>query len=120
MLKRLHAGDVAWAPDLFHADDPTLAQGGQRPWLVISNDKLPGQSQGQQYVCLALTSNLAPTGSMLRLEQDDWERGAPKRASQVDCETLQLVKHHWMSDYIGRVKHGRVREARKLVAEWIR
>lgn len=118
-MKRLHAGDVAWAPDLFHDDDPALEQGGTRPWLVISNDQFPGHAEGHQYVCLALTSNLAPGSAMIRLERDDWENGGPPRASQIDCETIQLVKHHWMTDYIGRVKHAKVRKARKLVAGWL-
>lgn len=119
MLKRLHPGDVAWAPDLFHDDDPTLAQGGQRPWLVVSNDAFPGQQEGVQYLCCAITSNLAKHPSMLPLDPADWETGGGGKARQVDAETLQLVKHHWMTRYPGRVKHGKVRDARKLVATWI-
>lgn len=36
-MKRLHAGDVAWAPDLFHDDDPALAKGGT-PVVTIDAD----------------------------------------------------------------------------------
>lgn len=118
MLKRLVPGDVVWAPDLFHDDDPTLAKGGSRPWLVISNEKYPGQAKGIQYVCLALTSNLAPHDSMIPLVAKDWEVGGGK-PSQIDCETIQTIKHHWCARYLGRVKSAKLREARKKVVGWI-
>lgn len=120
MLRRLVPGDVAWAPDLFHDDDPTLAKGGSRPWLVISNDNYPGQRDGVQYVCLALTSNLAKHDSMIPLEPADWETGGGGKPRQIDAETVQVVKHHWCASYLGRVKSSKVREARKRVAAWMR
>lgn len=119
MLKRLVPGDVAWAPDMFHDDDPTLAKGGSRPWLVISNDRYPGQKDGAQYICLALTSNLAKHDSMIFLEPTDWETGGAGKPCQIDIETVQVVKHRWFSNYLGRVKHTKVREARKIVAQWL-
>lgn len=119
MLKRLVPGDVVWAPDLFHDDDPTLAKGGARPWLVISNDSYPGQKAGIQYVCCALTSNLAKHDSMLPLEPLDWENGGGGKARQIDAETVQVVKHHWASGYLGRVKHGKLRDVRKMIVGWI-
>lgn len=119
MLKRLVPGDVAWAPDLFHDDDPVLAKGGARPWLVISNDMYPGQKVGVQYICLALTSNLAKHTSMILLEPTDWETGGGGKSRQIDVETIQVVKHHWCSTYLGRVKHAKVRDARKIVAQWL-
>ncbi len=119
MLRRLMPGDVAWAPDLFHDDDPALAKGGSRPWLVISNDTYPGQKDGLQYVCCALTSNLAKHESMIFLEMTDWESGVRGKASQIDTETVQVIKHHWFTTYLGRVKHAKVREARKRFAAWI-
>ena len=119
MLKRLVPGDVAWAPDLFHDDDPTLAKGGSRPWLVASNDSYPGQKEGAQYVCLALTSNLAQHDSMIPLDPTDWEAGGGGKPRQIDAETVQVVKHHWCASYLGRVKSAKVREARKRVVGWI-
>lgn len=119
MLKRLVPGDVAWAPDLFHDDDPTLVKGGARPWLVISNDSYPGQKAGVQYLCCALTSNLAEHDSMILLEPVDWEASGGGKTRKIDTETVQVVKHHWCSNYLGRVKHAKVREARKLIARWI-
>lgn len=120
MLKhRLKPGDVAWAPDLFHDDAPTLAQGAQRPWMVISNDAFPGQVEKRQYLCCALTSNLSPHPSMLALGPADWEIASRGKPSQIDTETVQVVKHHWVSDYLGRVRHAKVREARKAVAAWL-
>jgi mRNA-degrading endonuclease toxin of MazEF toxin-antitoxin module len=119
MLKRLVPGAVAWAPDLFHDDDPTLAQGGARPWLVISNDSYPGQKGGTQYVCCALTSNLARHDSMVPLEPADWENGGGGKPRQIDAETVQVVKHRWCTTYLGRVKYAKVRESRKLIAGWI-
>src|ERR1051325_11066525 len=103
MLKRLVPGDVAWAPDLFHDDDPDLAKGGSRPWLVISNDNYPGQKEGAQYVCIALTSNLAKHDSMAPLEPADSERGGGGKPRPVDTETIQVVKHHGGASYVCRV-----------------
>lgn len=117
-MKPLAPGDVAWAPDLFHDDDLTLAKGGARPWLVISNESYPGQREGIQYVCLALTSNLAKHPSMIPLAAKDWEVGGG-RPSQIDSETVQTLKHHWCDRYLGRVKSAKVREARKRIVSWI-
>jgi mRNA-degrading endonuclease toxin of MazEF toxin-antitoxin module len=119
MLKRLVPGDVAWAPDIFHDDDPTLAKGGARPWLIISNDRYPGQKEGNQYVGLALTSSLAKHDSMMALEPTAWENGGGGRPRQIDAETIQVVKHHWCASHLGRVKGAKVREARKKVTAWI-
>lgn len=119
MLKRLVPGDVAWAPDLFHDDDPMLAAGGSRPWVVVSNDSYPGQREGIQYLCCALTSNTASHPSMIPLDVGDWDAGKPRKPGQIDAETVQLVKHHWMTNYVGRISHAKLRVARKFVGGWL-
>ncbi|MFA5860829.1 MAG: hypothetical protein WDA16_03950 [Candidatus Thermoplasmatota archaeon] len=99
MLKRLVPGDVAWVPDLFHDDDPTLAKGGSRPWLVISNDSYPGQKEGAQYVCLALTSNLARHDSMIlsspsiekRVAAGSSGRSTPKRCRSSSTTGVRAI-----------------------------
>ena len=116
---RLQPGDVVWAPDPFHDDDPELVKGGSRPWVVISNDSYPGQVEKRQYLCCALTSNLAEHPSMLPLAAADWEIGGSRKPGQIDAETVQVLKHHWIARYVGRVRHAKVREARKAVQGWL-
>lgn len=120
LRNRLKPGDVAWGPDRFHEDDPDLVKGNSRPWLVISNDTFPGQQDGRQYLTAALTSNLAEAATMLPLKVTDWENGGGGKPRQTDTETVETVKHVWLSDYLGRVKHAKVVEARKAIANWLK
>lgn len=124
VARRLQPGDAFWAPDKFHDDDPELKLGKGRPWLVLSNDKFPGQTEKRQYLCCALTSNLAPAPAMIPLRGSakgagDWEVGGGAKDRQIDTETVQTIKHEWIGDYLGRAAYPKVRQARKAVRGWL-
>lgn len=124
LARRLRPGDVVWAPDAYHEDDPGLTLGTGRPWLVVSNDKFPGQAEKRQYLCCALTSNLAPAPAMIPLAgastgAGDWDFGGGRRDRQIDTETIQTIKHGWIGDYLGRVKYAKIRSARKAIRPWL-
>lgn len=119
MLKRLVPGDVAWAPDIFHDETRRSRRAEPDHGLSSATTANPGQKDGVQYVCLALTSNLAKHDSMILVEPSDWEVGGGGKARQIDSETVQVVKHHWCAQYLGRIRSPRVREARKRLMSWL-
>ncbi|HWG92279.1 MAG TPA: type II toxin-antitoxin system PemK/MazF family toxin [Candidatus Thermoplasmatota archaeon] len=117
-FRPFQAGDVLWAPDPYHENDPDLTLGDSaRPWLVVSGPEYP--SQGHEYVCCALTSNLAPSPSRLPLSEEDWAAGRPRKASQVDTTTVFTVKHVWVARHIGRLRYPKYAEARKCLRAYL-
>ena len=86
-------GDVVWAPDAFHDDDTDLAMGAERPWLVVGNERFP--HHGAQYLCCALTHNLAVDPDMIRIEPHEWTEGGTRKSSQIDHQTIMTIKHAW-------------------------
>jgi len=115
--KPYETGDVLWAPDPYHGDDPALALGDARPWLVISTKAYP--NQGQDYLCCALTSKERADATLLALDAEDWARGHPRRPSSIDPQTVLTVKHGWVSRYVGRVADAKVNRARNLVKSFL-
>ena len=110
-------GDVVWGPDAFHDDDPRLTLGSVRPWLVVSNEALPGH--GTQYVCCGLTHNLAGVESFLAIYSNDWEKGGTTEPSQIDTETLFTMKQRWITQYSGRLRFARLQEARRRIRSYL-
>ncbi|GEM_PF-369750 len=111
MARPYETGDVFWAPDPFHGDDPRLQSGDERPWVVVSTSAFP--AQGHDYICCALTSFPADHPDLVRLDAKDWPRGGPLRPSQIDPGTVTTIKHGWAGRYLGRVADAKVNEARR-------
>jgi mRNA-degrading endonuclease toxin of MazEF toxin-antitoxin module len=110
-------GDVFWAPDPYHHDDPRLGSGDARPWVVVSTSGYP--AQGHDYICCALTSFPADHADLIRLGPGDWSVGAPRKASQLDPGTVVTVKHGWTGRYLGRVAEAKVNEARRRLRGYL-
>jgi len=110
-------GDVVWGPDAFHDNDPHLQRGAVRPWLIVSNDKYPGQ--GEQYVCCGLTHNLSEQPSSLPIVTEDWELGGTPKPSRIDTETLFTMKQGWITAYAGRLRYARLQQARKVIKSYL-
>lgn len=111
------AGHVVWGPDAYHDDDPRLKAGGQRPWLILSNESYPGH--GEQYLCCAMTSGSGTGKAFVEAKPRDWEEGAPKKKVFVDTETVVTMKHRWISNKQGKLQREVRQRARKLVASYI-
>lgn len=116
--KPFQTGDVVWAPDPYHANDPELLQAQKRPWMVVSTQAYP--AQGQDYICCAMTSNMAPSDGCIPVQPTEWELGpgVPK-PSQIDSQTILTVKHAWISKYSGRIAFAKVSRARKLLQDYV-
>lgn len=112
-----HTGDVVWGPDPFHDDDPALAGGGHRPWLILSTERFPGQ--GEDFLCCALTSFMKVDACLVRLEAADWEHGGPTRPSQIDPSTLMTIKRRWVRHRVGSLKPPKVNRARNMVKSYL-
>lgn len=110
-------GDVFWAPDPYHDDDPALAGDAGRPWLVLSTEAYP--DQGREYVCCALTSYRDDHAQLLRLHPQDWTAGAKRAGSQIDPTTVFTVHHDWTGRYLGRVASDKVRAARARLRSYL-
>lgn len=117
-FKRFAPGDVVWGPDAYHEDDPYLAGAGIRPWVVVSNDKYPGQGE-QSLVCALTHTPTTALPSMLPLGKEDWEKGGSPGSRCVDTETVVTLKHSWVTKYSGRLTFGKVKEARKAIQSYL-
>lgn len=106
-------GDVLWAPDPYHEDDPHLLTGAARPWVVLSTPRYP--AQGEDYLCCALTSTGQRHASLVPLGDDDWEYGRAPRPSSLDPMTVMTVKHAWVTKTVGRLAMPKVNRARNAV-----
>lgn len=104
-----------WAPDPYHSDDPHLLSGG-RPWLVLSEGGYP--TQGEDYLCCALTSRLQRKASRIPLREADWMEGQPPRPSQIDPTTVMTMKHDWVAGRVGSVAGRRVEQAARLLKSY--
>lgn len=118
MAKKLYqTGDVIWAPDAYHDDDPFLAAGGIRPWLIVSTGKYP--NQGEDYLCCAVTSNARASDHLVPLDDKDWSHGPPRVAGQIDPQTVTTVKSDWIVRYSGRLATAKVNRARNLLKGYL-
>lgn len=111
------AGQVIWAPDAYHDDDPELMLGKSRPWLVLNNDAYPGA--GVQYLCCALTSGSGTGPSFLPIEAKHWIEGSTRKSAFVDTETVAVMKHSWISKASGKLHRDLVQTARKRIREYL-
>ena len=116
-VRPFETGDAILAPDPFHDDDPSLVEGGIRPWVIVSTDAFP--VQGTDYLACALTSNPSPGPGRIPLAAADWEKGSSRKASQIDSTTLISLRHDWISGYVGRIAHAKVNRARHLVKSYM-
>ncbi len=110
-------GDVVWGPDAYHDDDPELVTGGQRPWLILSNDAYPGH--GEQYLCCAMTSGSGTGAAFVEVKPTHWDQGSMRKKSHIDTETVVTMKHHWITKKQGKVHRDIRQRARKLVISYI-
>lgn len=115
--KPFQEGDVVWGPDAYHDDDPTLEEGGIRPWVVLSTGAYP--RQGEEYLCCALTSNVRPDETLIPLAQSDWEKPGALKPGQLDPATVVCMKHDWICRYTGRLAHRPLARARKLLVSFL-
>jgi mRNA-degrading endonuclease toxin of MazEF toxin-antitoxin module len=114
---RLHAGDVVWAPDPYHDDDPDLTGDAGRPWLVLSGASFP--RQGSAYVCCALTTTRRKDIELIALPLRDWTQGGPRRPSRIDPQTLLVVKANCILHRLGRVDERVVQRTRQRVVAYL-
>lgn len=77
-------GTVVWAPDPFKTDG-----GNPRPWLVVSDDRLPYPDA--ESIAVAFTTQSHHPGS-LAVPGDAWIRGEPKQQSHVLPWTIATLK----------------------------
>lgn len=77
-------GAVVWAPDPFKTDGKN-----PRPWLVVSDDRLPYASE--ESIAVAFTTQSRHPGS-LTVPSDAWIRGEPKQQSYVLPWTIATLK----------------------------
>lgn len=117
MARPYETGDVFWAPDPYHGDDPRLEGEDARPWVVVSTAAYP--AQGHDYVCCALTSYSLDHPHLIRQRAEDWPAGGPRTASQIDPGTVATIKHGWTGRYLGRIADARVNEARRRLRAWL-
>jgi mRNA-degrading endonuclease toxin of MazEF toxin-antitoxin module len=75
---------VVWAPDPFKSDS-----GNPRPWLVVSDDRLPYPDQ--ETIAVAFTTQSHHSGS-LAVPSDAWVRGEPNQQSYVLPWTIATLK----------------------------
>lgn len=113
----LTAGQVIWAPDAFHDDDPELVLGKMRPWLILNNEAYPGH--GDQYLCCALTSGSGDGQAFLEIKSKDWTQGHMTKKAFVDTETLATMKHAWIAQKSGRLHRDFVQSARKKIKSYL-
>jgi mRNA-degrading endonuclease toxin of MazEF toxin-antitoxin module len=111
------AGDVVWAPDPYHDDDPLLDQRGARPWLILSSSRYP--HQGQDYIACSLKTNLRRMHHVIHLEPRDWVRGRPPRPSRIDSQTLFTLKHAWIQGQVGTVSETKLLQAQSMVRSYL-
>jgi mRNA interferase MazF len=89
-------GDVLWATDPFRDGD------AGRPWLVVSNESTP--YQGDQFVCLALTSK-GYHGDAVPVRSDD------ALPSESYAWSVRTVESDDIARQVGSVREGTVSEA---------
>jgi len=77
-------GTVVWAPDPFKTDS-----GNPRPWLIISDDRLPYPEK--ESIAVAFTTQSHHSGS-LTVPGDSWVRGEPNQQSYVLPWTIATLK----------------------------
>jgi len=77
-------GTVVWAPDPFKT-----GSGNPRPWLVISDDRLPYPDE--ESIAVAFTTQSHHPGS-LAVPSDAWIRGEPTQQSYVLPWTVATLK----------------------------
>jgi len=77
-------GDVVWAPDPFKPDG-----GNPRPWLLISNERLPYPEA--ESIGVALTTQSHHPGSIV-VPSEAWVRGEPNQQSHVLPWTVGTLK----------------------------
>jgi len=68
-------GTVVWAPDPFDTDG-----GNPRPWLVVSDERIP--YSGQESIAIAFTTQSHHAGS-ITVPSEAWVRGEPNQQSYV-------------------------------------
>lgn len=68
-------GEVVWAPDPFKA-----GSGNPRPWLIVSDDRLPYPDE--ESIAVAFTSQSHHPGSFT-VPSEAWVRGEPDTQSHV-------------------------------------
>jgi len=113
----LQTGDVVWAPDPYHDDDPDLARGAGRPWLVVSTSAYP--NQGADYICCALTTSRRAGRGLVALGPGDWEFGGPSKPSKVDPRTILTLKHRWVDRRVGRLSPAKVARVRASIRSYL-
>jgi mRNA-degrading endonuclease toxin of MazEF toxin-antitoxin module len=77
-------GTVVWAPDPFKTDS-----GNPRPWLIISDERLPYPDQ--ESIAVAFTTQSHHLGSFT-VPSDAWVRGEPNQQSHVLPWTIATLK----------------------------
>ena len=77
-------GTVVWAPDPFKTDS-----GNPRPWLIISDERLPYPDK--ESIAVAFTTQSHHPGS-LTVSSDAWVRGEPNQQSYVLPWTVATLK----------------------------
>lgn len=77
-------GTVVWAPDPFKTNG-----GNPRPWLVVSDDRLPYPDE--ESIAVAFTTQSHHQGS-LTVPSEAWVRGEPEQQSYVLPWTVATLK----------------------------
>lgn len=114
---RFETGDVVWAPDPYHGDDPDLTTGAGRPWVIISTERFP--RQGQDYICCALTSSKRQDPDFIPLDGSEWVAGGVPRPTRIDPQTVMVIKERWILLGLGRLRTRTVERARERVRGYL-
>ncbi len=77
-------GTVVWAPDPFKTDS-----GNPRPWLVVSDDRLPYPEE--ESIAIAFTTQSHHPDS-IAVPSNAWVRGEPDQRSHVLPWTVATLK----------------------------
>jgi hypothetical protein len=109
-------GDVVWALDPYHDDDPLGLLRRGPPWLVINEGGFPVE---RRYLACALTSTVRRARHRIDLDERDWIRGSAPRPSQLDTTTIMTLKHGWIEGRVGELATPKVARAQAMVKSFL-
>lgn len=113
--ERFRRGDVVWALDPYHQDDPLGLFGRGRPWLVINEGTFPSEND---FLGCALTTKSGPS-HIVELAEADWTEGRTVRPSHLDPTTIMTVKRTWIEGRVGALADAKVLEAKRRVKSYL-
>ena len=104
-------GDIALVPVPF----TDLSSSRRRPVIVVSNDAY--QSATQDFVCVAMTSNLTPSSYSFEIRSADLASGRLNRPGRVRVDKVYTLSQSLIAAVFGRVDLKTLDRIRQLLTD---